>query len=197
MTILALDAGHGQDSRSAGVFDSGAVHGNENEDERAFQLVESALYVASLPEFNNRLRCVLTRDTRQESAPVGGRDEEAEREGADIMISVHLNSADGAQGTETYYRDAVDKSLAAKVNAAAVAAFGLVDRGVKSESMTRHKRLAVMDFDGPVCLWEAGFMESGHDMGQLFGNGSRARRIDFWSRVYRSILPQTKARAEL
>ena len=188
MKVIALDAGHGQSNRTPGVFDEGASHGAREEDELAYQLVESALFVATLPEFAGSIRCVQTRDSRTEPAPVGSRAAEAEREGADVLISVHLNSAPKASGTETYYRNAAGREFARRVQSAAVFSFGLLDRGAKHESDSQHKRLAVLAFGGPACLWEAGFINSEHDMTAIFGPAARPRRIAFWSQVFRAIL---------
>lgn len=193
MITIALDAGHGQDSRRDGVYDPGAVEGREQEAERAFQIVESVLFVAA-SEYAGKVKLVLTRDSRVESSPLGGRDEEAEREGAQYLLSIHLN-AGGGTGTETYYRDDRDKRFANIVQAAAVGAYGLRDRGVKSETETRHKRLAILNFDGPACLWEAGFIDNASDMARLFGEGSRAKRMAFCRGVLDGILA-TSARSE-
>lgn len=186
MIRLWLDAGHGQDNRREGINDPGAVHGGMTEAEQAYRLVESGLWVAA-NHFAGLLTVGLTRDSRTESAPVAGRDNEATREGATHFISVHLN-AGGGMGTETFYRDARDKALASIVQAAAVGAFGLRDRGLKTESESQHSRLAVLDFAPPACLWESGFIDHPSDMAKLFGEGSRERRVDFWGRVYRALL---------
>lgn len=190
MIKLWLDAGHGQENRRAGVFDPGAVHGKLNEAEQAYKLVEAGLWVAA-NHFANLIDVGLTRDSRTEPAPVAGRDDEAKREGATHLISVHLN-AGGGHGVETFYRDAQDKKLASIVQSAAVSAFGLRDRGLKLESESQHSRLAVLDFAPPACLWEAGFIDHPSDMEKLFGEGSRTRRIEFWGRVYRALLEDAK-----
>lgn len=187
MIKVCLDPGHGPSNRKPGINDPGATEGNLTEAEQAYRLVESGLYVAALPEFASLLSVGLTRDSRTEPAPVGGRDDEARREGATHLISVHLN-AGGGHGTETFYRDARDKALASIVQSAAVAAFGLRDRGLKTESESQHSRLAVLDFAPPACLWEAGFIDHPSDMAKLFGEGSRERRIEFWGRVFRALV---------
>jgi N-acetylmuramoyl-L-alanine amidase len=191
---VCLDAGHGEDARTSGVYDSGAegVRGLE-EAELAFQLVESALFVAKT-EFPDTIKCVLTRDSRTESAPLSLRTAEAYREGADCLISVHLNSASpSATGVETYYRDgdAGDMILANIVQRAMVEAFGLRDRGIKPASTTRHRRLAVLEGatrTKPGCLAEFGFITNSGDMAVIFGEGSRDRRIECWRSIFQGIL---------
>ena len=194
MITVCLDAGHGEGSRSSGVFDSGAegVRGLE-EAELAFQLIESALFVAK-EEFSNSIKCVLTRDSRTESAPLSLRTAEAYREGADYLISVHLNSAGPtATGLETYYRDGDDGDmiLANVVQRAMVEAFGLRDRGTKAASTTRHRRLAILEGatrSKPGALAEFGFITNASDMAAIFGEGSRDRRIECWRMIFAGIL---------
>lgn len=194
MKTVCLDAGHGQDSRSSGVYDSGAsgVRGME-ESELAFQLIESAIFVAKT-EFADSIKCVLTRDSRSENAPLSLRTAEAYREGADYLISVHLNSASpSATGLETYYRDgdAGDMILANIVQRAMCLAFDLRDRGTKAASTTRHRRLAILEGatrSKPGCLAEFGFITNQNDMATIFGEGSRVRRIECWRMIFNGIL---------
>lgn len=194
MITVCLDAGHGQDSRSVAIYDGGAegVRGME-EAEQAFRIIESALYVAR-EEFSDSIKCVLTRDSRIESAPLSLRTAEAHREGADSLISVHLNSASpAASGLETYYRDgdAGDIALAKVVQKAMVTAFDLPDRGIKAASTTRHRRLAILEGatrSKPGCLAEFGFITNQGDMAAIFGEGSRERRIECWRLIFQGIL---------
>jgi N-acetylmuramoyl-L-alanine amidase len=191
---VCLDAGHGEDARTSGVYDSGAegVRGLE-EAELAFQLIESALYVART-EFPDTIKCVLTRDSRRESAPTALRTAEAYQEGADCLISVHLNSASpSATGLETYYRDgdAGDMVLANIVQRAMCLAFDLRDRGIKPASTTRHRRLAVLEGatrSKPGALAEFGFITNASDIATIFGEGSRDRRIECWRLIFQGIL---------
>ena len=151
MRVLAIDAGHGQDNRRPGVFDPGAVAGGKRESDLAWMLLETLRYVATT-EYATDVRIVLTRDTPTEAAPVGGRDNEATREGADFFLSLHWNAADTPQatGTEVFYRDPTDEAFAQAVLSATVGAFGLRCRGRKKESESQHSRLAVLDFPGPA-----------------------------------------------
>lgn len=194
MITVAFDAGHGQDSRSAGIFDSGAEGGRGLEEaELAFRLIESALFVIKT-EFAVKIRPVLTRDSRTESAPLSLRTAEAASEGADYLISVHLNSASpAATGVETYYRDgdAGDIALAKLVQAAMVASFGLRDRGIKAASTTRHKRLAILEGatrSKPGCLAEFGFITNSSDVSAIFSDAARDARIAFWRQMFTGIL---------
>lgn len=194
MITVCFDAGHGQDSRSAGVYDSGAegVRGLE-ESELAFQLIETALHVART-EFADSIKVVLTRDSRTESAPLSLRTAEAYREDADVLISTHLNSgSSSATGLETYYRDgdAGDMILANIVQKSMVSAFGLRDRGIKAASTTRHKRLAILEGatrSKPGALAEFGFITNQSDMNAIFGEGSRDRRIACFRSIFTGIL---------
>lgn len=182
MKTLAIDAGHGQDNRRAAVFDPGAVANGKRESDLAWALLETLRYVASA-EYAADVKIVLTRDTPTESAPVGGRDNEASREGADFFLSLHWNASDRteATGTETFYRGAEDKDWAQAVQGATVGAFGLRCRGLKTESESQHTRLAVLDFPGPACLLEVGFITNRQDVERVMSDESRPRRLS-WAR---------------
>jgi N-acetylmuramoyl-L-alanine amidase len=198
LITVCLDAGHGEDARTSGVYDSGAEGARGLEEaELAFQLVESALFVAKT-EFADTIKCVLTRDSRTESAPTSLRTAEAYREGADCLISVHLNSASpAATGVEVYHRDgdAGDMILANIVQRAMCLAFDLRDRGIKAASTTRHRRLAVLEGatrSKPGALAEFGFITNSGDMAAIFGDGSRDRRIECWRLIFAGILRMDK-----
>jgi len=145
----------------------------------------------------SRVTVALTRDSLTESAPLSSRTAEAASEGADYLISVHLNSASPeATGTETLYRDgdAGDIALAKVVQSAAVAAFGLRDRGLKPASSTRHKRLAILEGatrSKPGALLEVCFVSNPRDVEEVFGDTAREARIEFWQVVFSALLPKT------
>jgi N-acetylmuramoyl-L-alanine amidase len=163
------------------------------EAELAFQLVESALYVART-EFADTIKCVLTRDSHTEPAPLSLRTAEAYREGADYLISVHLNSGPPtATGVEVYHRDGdtEDIALARIVQSAMVSAFGLADRGIKAASTTRHGRLAILEGatrSQPGCLAEFGFITNPSDMARIFTDtDSRDRRIACFRSIFSAL----------
>ena len=188
MITLALDAGHGKDNAKPGTFDTGATSGKLTEADLTWQLIESGVFVAK-SEYEGKIRIVLTRDSVNDSAPVAGRDDEAVHEGAQYLLSIHLNDANGtATGTETLYRDGADKMLAEAVQSAAVAAFGLRNRGVKNESESARGRLAIFGGDLATALCEVCFIDNLNDMETVFGAGSRSRRIDFWRGVFALVI---------
>lgn len=191
--VICIDTGHGQDSAGNG-FDTGAVSGKKQEAEYAFRMTETFLYVAKIA-YPEKIKIVLTRDSRTESSPLGSRVTEANREGAELLISFHLNSAGPeATGIETFYADDADKTLAKIVNDAAVKAFGLRDRGLKHQSETRHKVLAILKSTGgripgsPSCLAELCFITNDRDMEAVFGEDARDERINFATMVYAGVL---------
>jgi N-acetylmuramoyl-L-alanine amidase len=103
-----------------------------------------------------------------------------------------MNAATGtATGTETFYRDSADKVWARKVQDAALAAWGLRDRGLKTEADSQHSRLAVFDFDGRAALLEVGFIDNPLDRGRA---QDRDRRIAFWAGLLDNL---TTPRSEL
>jgi N-acetylmuramoyl-L-alanine amidase len=167
---LAIDAGHGMGNRTDS-YDPGAVYKGHEEASVALQYALAIKYI-----FNQAgIEVFLTRDDASDFTPVGKRDDKAKAAGCTHFISLHLN-AGGGTGTETFYRDSQDKIFASKVQSVALQSFGLKNRGLKSESQSQHKRLAVLDFNGPACLVDLGFIDS--DMEVL---GTREARIAFAS----------------
>jgi len=104
-------------------------------------------------------RVIRTRVDHQDPAPIGRRASIAKEYGCDIMLSLHCNAFNGsANGTETFFRGAVNETLAREVNAAVVGALGTRSRGIKTESASQHSRLAVLNFPRAVLL-EIGFID--------------------------------------
>lgn len=165
MTTVILDPGHGLSNSKPGVFDPGAVSNG---------MREADIVMDWANEIRAFLRCagyrvVRTRINNQDPAPVGERASIARDYGGDIMLSIHCNAFNGtANGTETIYRGEANKVKAEAINNAVVGALGTRDRGVKLESASQHKRLAVMAFQ-PCFLVELGFID--HD-------GDRAKMLD-------------------
>jgi N-acetylmuramoyl-L-alanine amidase len=95
----------------------------------------------------------------------------ANKIGADVYIAMHANSAtNAANGIETIYADGSVKGklLATLIQAALVAATGARDRGVKPDTATPHKRLAVLrQTNMPAVLVEAGFISNVADERKL------------------------------
>lgn len=87
------------------------------------------------------------------------------------------------------------------VQSAAVAAFGLRDRGLKPASSTRHKRLAILEGatrSKPGALLEVCFVSNPRDVEEVFGDTAREARIEFWQVVFSALLPKTTSgRTEL
>ena len=185
---LCIDPGHGASNRKAGVYDPGATLGNFTEADIVLQVALTGQWLAKT-EFG--IPTFLTRDDDSDPDPVGTRDDRAEAAGCTHFLALHCNAASGsASGTETFYRDGADKSFAAQVQRAALGAWELKDRGLKTEADSQHSRLAVFDFDGPAALLEMGFIDNEIDRARML---SRDRRIAFW----RAILTALKARKEL
>ena len=169
---LCIDPGHGNKNTGSG-YDPGAESAGHTEADIALQWALTLNWVLS----QAGIKTFLTRDDDSDPDPVGTRDDRAEAAGCTHFIALHCNCATGtASGTETYYRDARDKGLAAPVQRAALAALGLHDRGLKTESDSQHTSLAVFDFDGPACLVELGFIDNTTDRGRM---QERDRRVKF------------------
>lgn len=182
MTIC-LDPGHGRDNRGVGRgYDPGACSAGVCEADIVLQWGLTGKFLLT----QLGITVVMTRDDDMDIAPVGQRDEFAERKGADRFLSIHCNSAGAsATGTETFYRSLEDKAWAQKVQNAALHALGLRDRGLKTEGQSQHSRLAVFDFDGPACLLELGFISRLSDRTAML---KRENRIAFWQKLAESLL---------
>jgi N-acetylmuramoyl-L-alanine amidase len=155
---LAIDPGHGMSNRQMGVYDPGGEH---LEAGVSFQEAEIALrYALSLRDaLRSRGSAVfLTREDARDHAPLARRAANAKSAGAELLISLHLNSVedDRANGLEVLYRSDASRPLAQALQRALVAVTKFRDRGVK-----RRDDLAVLRFAGPAVLIELGFL--GHD----------------------------------
>ena len=161
---VCVDPGHGMSNRVPNIFDPGATHS-----EAGFLHQEAVIALKYGLTLKDTFRALgvpvfMTRDDATDHAPVGARAAAAKAAGCDVLISLHLNDADddSANGTETLFRDARDKVLADKIQAAMVGITGLRDRGVKQRT-----DLAVLKFDGLAVLLELGFIANDKDRGKL------------------------------
>ena len=161
--IVIIDPGHGMSNRRSGRYDPGACAGVATE-------------AAIAMDWANELRAILrarkiavvrTRVDDKDPAPVGQRASIARQYGGDIMVSLHCNAANGtANGTETFYRGAENKTMAERLNLAVVDALYTRNRGAKTESASQHARLAVMSFQ-PCFLFELGFIDNDEDRAKM------------------------------
>jgi N-acetylmuramoyl-L-alanine amidase len=172
---ICIDAGHGMANSNPGVYDSGASWGRYTEADITLQWALTGKWILS----QMGIAGFLTRDDDRDVTPVGARDDMARAAGCNLFLSIHCNSSIDrrASGTETYGRDEPDHKFAQIVQAAALTTLGLPDRGILHESKTRVKRLAVLDFPGPACLLELGFITSPRDLPRTM---SREARVLFW-----------------
>ena len=124
-----------------------------------------------------------------------------------------ISSTPAARGIETFYSsgDAGDKWLAGVVQSSALAAFGLRDRGLKTEEDSQHSTLAILrgsTITIPACLIEVGFITNSEDIAAVWGADDRDKRIAFWRGVFDAVLKRegvtlgntdipTRGRAEL
>lgn len=174
--LICVDPGHGMGNRRPNISDPGAVW-----DEAGVRFEEAAIVLQYGLALRDALRAAghevfMTRDDAQDPCPVAQRAGNAEKVGAKLLISLHLNSAanpdgsvnDTAHGVETLFRDEPDRALAVALNNAVVQATGLRDRGPKQRD-----GLAVLSFKGPAALIELGFIPNDRDREALLNPATR------------------------
>lgn len=147
---VCIDPGHGMANKRPGVFDGGCERGNLKEADIALDwanAVADELKALGVDVF-------FTRRDNQRPTPVGSRAGLAEDAGCDLLVSIHVNDADGAPtGTETLYSGTDDIPLAKACQTAMLTGLGLRDRGIKQRT-----DLAVLKFRGRAVLLELGFI---------------------------------------
>lgn len=157
MRIL-LDAGHGGK-------DPGAVHGGLEEKDLTLAIVLRLR--DTLQNFGYSVLC--TRDHDETISP-SERARMINEFTPNAFVSIHCNASDNAEahGIETFYRDGKDELLAQAIHFSVVEGEGLDDRGVKVDTETLGKRLAVLNNpDIPACLCEIGFITNEEDIGVI------------------------------
>lgn len=174
--IVVIDCGHGMNARVPFKNDPGAVAGGHTEADIVLD------WGLTLKHYLTQagIKVYMTRSTRATGMPTLARAAWARSKRATHFISLHCNAGDpSATGTETFYRKAGVWPQA--VQRAALKSLGLRNRGVKHESLSRRKRLAVLGAPNP-CLLELGFISNAGDREKLL---SREARIAFAQELVR------------
>lgn len=179
---LAIDPGHGLGNRKPGVYDGGAESHGVHEADVVLAFALTIKFIFKAAGFD----VFLTRDEASDVTPVSKRDDMAKAAGCTHFISLHLNEG-GGTGTETFYRGNEDHAWAELVNGAALRAFGLWNRGLKAEHQSQHSSLAVLDFKGPGCLCELGFVDANKDRFILTDREYRIKFANELLRLWQSI----------
>lgn len=162
---LAIDPGHGMGNVNENRYDPGCVHNGYSEADIVLKVGVSLAWVLGTLGIDT----YLTRTSDTYVAPLRSRDELAKEEGCTHYLSLHCNCADSssANGVECFFRDSKDRDFATHMLNATIQALNLESRGVKNEKESQHKRLSVLDFDGPACLLELGFLTGSRDFHAL------------------------------
>lgn len=157
---VAYDAGHGLNTP-----------GKETPDREKEWSFSNKVVLAFEKEMRNYENVELLRTddpTGKIDVPLKTRTDKANKWGADIYISFHQNALNGKWGSwtgvETFYSkgSTKGKKLAELVHPAVVKAYGLRDRGLKTNNLhiTRETKM-------PAILIEGGFMDSTIDIKKL------------------------------
>jgi N-acetylmuramoyl-L-alanine amidase len=184
-----IDAGHGQDNKILGKHDPGAVGNGTTEADTTLLLALSGRWILN-KEFG--IQTWLTRDDDTDSSYVGDRAAHAMAAGCTVGLALHMNASEkpSVTGTEAFYRDSQDAAWAKPALQAALSAFELRNRGIKSESQSQHPYLAVMDFKPPMCLLEFGYISNKTDLARVL---DRDRRVAFWRNIGNILKAQLQA----
>ncbi|MGM9607833.1 MAG: N-acetylmuramoyl-L-alanine amidase [Oscillospiraceae bacterium] len=153
--LVVLDPGHGGD-------DPGAVVGETLEKDINLAI---ALLVREQLEEQEGITVLMTRE--QDVYPsLTDRADFANRENADLFVSIHANSLedDSYAGIITFYHPdkRSSRAFAQAIQAAAAAASGGIDRGVRSEDYA-----VLRETDMPAVLVETGFMTCPEELALL------------------------------
>ena len=158
-------------NRRPGVFDTGATHTEGSvqfEEARIALRYGLALKDAVLEKGHS---VFMTRDDDTDHTPVGQRAGNAERAGADVFISLHLNDSDddSAHGLEVLFRGNDDRAFAQALQDRLIGVTGFRDRLIK-----RREDLAVLKFDGRAVLIELGFIANDGNRNALINPATKA-----------------------
>ncbi len=157
------------------VIDPG--HGGSSPGARGFGMLEKDLTLDISLRLHRLLlsagvNSVLTREDDRFVA-LDARPQIANRLGADMFISIHINSTGGRRtwsGTQTYYHmnNATSRALAKAVQSALVETLNLPDRGVRSDRTLYRTGLAVLRYaQVPAILVEVAYINHPGDAALL------------------------------
>lgn len=168
---ICLDPGHGPDNIKRGQYDPGYVVtvGKDKIEEATIAMI----YVNKIRDILKAAGHTVIRTRRDaiDPAPVSRRDDIARAYKCQRMVSIHCNMFNGsATGTEVFFRGEDDRPRAEKLSALVANAFGIKDRGAKTEKQSQHKSLAIMEFD-KCWLIELGFLDNPTDRAAFLDPG--------------------------
>ncbi len=161
---IVLDPGHGG-------YDSGANSAGYSESEIVLDVGLKVKKWLDKTPFNIEM----TRDT-DKFISLSNRSDFANNLNADLFVSIHANSFNGsAEGTETYYytaneRTNASKALSTYIQYRLLEAWNLRDRGVKTKSFA-----VIRETSMPATLLELGFIDNEKDREKLMSSTERDR----------------------
>jgi N-acetylmuramoyl-L-alanine amidase len=95
----------------------------------------------------------------------------------DILLDIHFNSANPtASGTEVFvsnYAGSTSQKFAKELVDGSAKILGIANRGVKPESQSARKRLAVVNKNGSAALLEVCFITNANDIAKYQANKNR------------------------
>jgi len=181
---IALDPGHGMNSRRSGWYDPGACKSGVEEADLAMEYGRTLKWFLREAGYDTHL----LRIDDQTGYPYMLRADVAEEDGCRMFVSLHFNShtKKTARGVEVLYRSkSKDRPLAKRVQRELVKATGFRNRRVQ-----QRRKLAVLKFSrGPAILIEFGFISNKREREWLL---QRKNRIKACQAVVRAIKSQVK-----
>lgn len=100
---------------------------------------------------------------------------------ASVVIEYHFDAgpenAEGSTALVEEDADNNDKMFAKEILESTNQILGTKSRGIKSESFTRHGRLALMREEGIICLFELGFITNEQDMAKYHAKKHQLAKV--------------------
>lgn len=169
--VIILDPGHGMGNRVKGLMDWGMIHPEYKEAEivldkakRIKQEIDSAKY-----------KVILTREDNISNCHIEQRAEIANKNNADMFISIHVNNYKGwksISGSEVYWRYEKDKELA-KILARNIEEIS----GIKNRLVIQGDYLVLDGVKCPAVLLEVGYIFNEDDKDKIINKSGVEKSI--------------------
>lgn len=176
--IVILDPGHGMENRAKDLMDWGKSYLKYKEAEivlekskKIKEMLDSTIY-----------KVILTRNNNETSCPIESRSEIANKNNADLFISIHVNDFENwksISGSEIYYRKDNKKELKNKSKELAkLAAKNLEDISkIPNRAVITENYLVLKGIKCPAALVELGYLLNEQDRDKILNTDKVEKAI--------------------